>query len=429
MNKKKKMFTGWTDVCSFTVKQVVSQKSFKIITVIISLIALLSLSAINVIVALVNAEDEDAQLTMKNVFVLDETEMINDDFQLLRQMYPEETEGMEINLAEGKIKEIQEKHVEEKDTVIIHIYEDKADEVLQYKIEMQIPEYSHVKEESGSRLLDLFENYFNNMKLVNSGIETEKLMTILSPVDCSVSLVGEESDTIGEEIVKMVVPMLFVLLFYMMLLLYGQTISKCIIAEKTSKLMETMLTTIKPYAIITGKVIGMAGVAVCQLILWVFMGIAGFIIGDKIAARLTPGYSNIVLKVINLVREDAGNAFSIPSLILFVVTMCAGFIMYCIFAAMLSSSAKRAEELNSSLSVYNLLVVAGFLISYMVPMNKSSFEAYIDYIPPFAAFKLPTDALLGKIGYGESLIFLGLIVITSFILTVITGKIYKKKVF
>lgn len=427
-SKKKGAFFGWNNVLSFTLRQQISAGKFKLVTVIVAIIALVGLSAINIIVSLVG-DDKKAELTMKEVIVCDETGIINDNFDTFSTMYEEEAKDIKLTLDNSDLKTIEEKYLEEKDSVIIHTYEDKFEDKKVYKLEMLIPDKSNVSKDSGDEFLDMFEGYFSNMKLVNSGIDMEKLVTILTPVNATVSQTGEDADTMGEELVKIGVPMIFVLLMYMMLLMYGQSISKCVISEKSSKLMETMLTTVRPYAIITGKVLGMACVAIGQMTLWVVMGVAGFLIGDKIAAAVTPGYKNIVLEVINLVREDAGNAFTPYSVIMFLVAMCMGFVLYCILAALVSAGAKRAEELNNSLAIYNLIVVGGFLLTYMLPLKNGSFADKVDLIPPLAVFKLPTDILLGQISIANTLVSLVLMVITMFVLVIFTGKIYKKKIF
>lgn len=433
MNRKKGLFTKWTAVFYFTVKQAVSGRGFKLVTAGVAAIVFLSLFLVNVLTAALK-DDDKAELTMKEVFVSDETGMIasDDQMQAIYDMYPEELKDMAIRLEKEKTaEEIAEEYIgKESAAVVLKIAETEKEKEKIFLLELLIPDGSTVGEESGEEFVSLFSDYFSTVKLMNSGIQTEKLVHILSPVMANVSQAGEEADTMGEMLIKMMAPMLFALLVYMMLLMYGQGISKCIIAEKTSKLMETMLTTLRPYAIITGKVLGMAAVAIGQFVLWVAMALAGFLIGDVVASAISPDYENIVLHVVELVRADAAQAFSVPSIVLFVLITCISFVMYCVIAAMMSSGAKKAEDLSNCVAIYNIIVVVAFLVSYFIPMQGNvSVGKILNYIPFTAAFKLPVDLLVGSVSYGSAFVGTFLILVTMFVFILVTGKIYKKKIF
>ena len=432
MKDRKNMFTGWKTVFNFTVKQAVNAKSFKVVTILIAIIALVALSAINIIYALVNSDDEDKKMSIKNAIICDETGLINDELNLFKQMYSDDIKDIELELSIEKAENIADKYLEkENDVIVIKVYEDVVEEENVFKIDTLIPKASKVDTESADKFAGLFYDYFENIKLMNSGIEGEKLTAILSPVSVSINKTGEDVETIGEFLIKALIPMLYSFVFYMMLLLYGQSISKCVIAEKTSKLMETILTSVTPYAVITGKVVGMATVAIGQLILWISSGIIGFLIGDVIAGELVPNYTNIVLEVIKLVQKDAASAFTVWSILLFILTMCIGFVMYCVFAALLSSGVKQADKLNNAIAPYMVVVMIGFFVSYMNPIDGGNgmLAKISNYIPPIAAFKLPGDILTGMVGIAEMIVGIVLMLAVTFVLVVITGKIYKKKVF
>lgn len=429
--KRKNMFTGWKAVFDFTVKQNTSSKNFKLVTILIAVFAFVLLSAINIIYGLVTS-DEEVEMKLKNAIICDETGLINDELALFKEMFADDIKGIEIKLGDDKAEAIADKYIEdENDTIVLKIYKDTVDDEEVFRIDILVPEASNVDTDSANAFADLFVGYFENMKLMNSGIEGEKLVAILTPLSVSINKTGEDAETIGEFVIKMIVPMLYSLVFYMMLLLYGQSISNCVIAEKVSKLMETLLTSVTPYAVITGKVLGMAAVAIGQLLLWIVSGIAGFILGDVIAEEFVPGYTNIVMEVIELVQKDAGKAFTPGAIILFVFSMCISFIMYCVFVALLSSGVKQADKLNVAITPYMLVVMVGFLLSYMAPVSGEMeiIDKLSSYIPPIAAYKLPGDILIGAASNIEMIIGNLLILATTFVLVVITGKIYKKKVF
>ncbi|MBE5927151.1 MAG: ABC transporter permease [Lachnospiraceae bacterium] len=429
--KRKNMFTGWKAVFDFTVKQNTSSKNFKLVTILIAVFAFVLLSAINIIYGLVTSDDE-AKMELKNAIICDETGLINDDLALFKEMYADDIKDIEIELSKEKAEDVADKYIEEEnEAIVLKVHKDSIEEEDVFKIDILVPKASMVDADSANAFADLFVGYFENMKLMNSGIEGEKLVAILTPLSVSINKTGEDAETVGEFVIKLVVPMLYSLAFYMMLILYGQSISNCIIAEKVSKLMETLLTSVTPYAVITGKVLGMAAVALGQLLLWITSGILGFLVGDVIAEEFVPGYTNIVMEVIELVQKDAAKAFTPGSIIVFVFTMCISFVMYCVFVALLSSGVKQADKLNTAIMPYMLVVMVGFLLSYMSPISGGLevVDNLSSYIPPIAAYKLPGDILIGAVSNVEIIVGNILILATTFVLVVITGKIYKKKVF
>ena len=104
--------------------------------------------------------------------------------------------------------------------------------------------------------------------------------------------------------------------------------------------------------------------------------------------------------------------------------------MYCVFAALVSSGVKRAEELNGPLAIYNIIVIIGFFMSYMLPLSVNTGKIeFINYIPLTAVFKLPVDVLLNNVNNITTTIGSAIIVVFTMVLIIVTGKIYKKKVF
>lgn len=428
MKSRKGLFSGWKEVYAFTFEQAVSLKSFKITTIGVALVLFLLVGSINVILAVKDKEKEPAKLTMESVVFYDETGILGNNTPVLTNDEGEEIKGIEYELADAKENEkadVLEKCAKKKNCVMVRIYEEE-----EYVIEMLVPKDCDVSKKSGKELLKSVENYFKINKIMSTGEDVDTLMKIMMPVNISRSIAGEEEDTLGEEIIKMLLPMVFSFFMYMMLLIYGQSISKSVISEKVSKLMETMLTSVKPYAIITGKVFGMCTVAIAQFVIWVAAAIGGFFAGDVVAKAVNPGHDNIVLEAINFVREDAGSAFSVSSIVIFVILACIGFVMYCVFAALVSSGVKRAEELNGPLAIYNIIVIIGFFMSYMLPLSVNTGKIeFINYIPLTAVFKLPVDVLLNNVNNITTTIGSAIIVVFTMVLIIVTGKIYKKKVF
>ena len=182
---------------------------------------------------------------------------------------------------------------------------------------------------------------------------------------------------------------------------------------------------------IAGKVLAVYVSALIQIVVWIVSGVAGFIVGDKIAEEIFENYNNPVMNLIDLMRENAEGAFSISAVILAVVAIAIGFFMYMVLAALASSFVTKTEELSNTSSVFQIVVVIGFLAAYMIPLMRVGgiLPKLIQYIPITSPFTIPADVLIGNIGIVGGLISILIMIATSAVLIFFTGKMYKKKLF
>ena len=83
-----------------------------------------------------------------------------------------------------------------------------------------------------------------------------------------------------------------------MLLGYGLSIGNIVSIEKSSKLMEMLLTYVQPYALIFGKIFAMATIAIMKMILWIGGLVGGFFVGDFIARTYVfEEYQNLLIEI------------------------------------------------------------------------------------------------------------------------------------
>jgi len=194
--------------------------------------------------------------------------------------------------------------------------------------------------------------------------------------------------------------------------------------------LETLLTSAKPYAVIAGKVIAMAVVALAQMAFWVAGAVGGFIVGNIVAEQIHPEFENPVFGLVDIIREGAASAFSAESVVIAVLAVIIGFFMYCCLAAFSASLADKPEDLSSVSGIFQIPVVIGFMIPYFASAFENETMMIISrYVPFMTPFALPSDALLGRASTVEGILLLLMMVACTGVLTIVTGKIYKNRVF
>lgn len=446
---KKGMFTGWREVFSFTFEQNVKTKSFKAAIITISLVMFVIFFGINVGVGYYKDNKKDKKNTVEEnkidkLYILDESGiegLKTEDFKEydealsdLQIVIADEDEFMEVfnggqESGNTSMETSRDSEDSEQRIAGVRISRIEKDDMVSY--ELMVYQNAACDNDSADKTAEMFSEFFEVNKLLSAGIDEEDMNIVLSDNEVYSTDVEEADKSIGEMMLGIFLPMLSVLIMYMLALLHGQSISKIIVIEKNSKLMETLLISVKPYAVILGKVLAMYVVAIIEMAAWVLSGIAGYIVGDMTAKSLFDKYNNPVSSLIHLVRDNTAQAFSVQSVIICVIAILAGFLAYCVLSGLITSNITKAEDLANGSAVYQIVVVVAFLASYMIPLLQSEnpIVKVLRYIPFTSAFMLPADVLIGNISIIGSVISVGIILASIIVMIIATGKIYKKKVF
>lgn len=439
MNKG--LFSGWSEVFSFTFKQAVNAKNFKVLTVGLTVVLFIVGLAISPVMAYFQQKDATEVSPIETVHVIDESGLellyLDGFLQTNQRAYPDinfvtETGTVEeVNaaiLAQIPEDVSEEEPVAGQEDVILHIGEEGEG----YLMTLYIPEYSLITETEGEDFLDDVMVVMEQSKLVSSGIPMEKLMIAMSGISTSMLDAGEAEKSIGEELVSMLLPMICMFFIYMMNLVYGQSIGNIVSVEKTSKLMEMMLTLTRPYGLIFGKIFAMTSIAILQMVAWVAGLVAGFLLGDVVANQVVyPGYSNVLLEVFKLLGSQEGStAFTVGAFVLAFVTVCISFLFYCVLAGMIASFATKAENLAQVMSYYQLIMIAGFFGAYMVPLECSdTVKTLLRIFPVTSAYMLPGDLVVGNVTVAQGILYMSILLVTTVVLVIISGKVYKNQLF
>lgn len=89
----------------------------------------------------------------------------------------------------------------------------------------------------------------------------------------------QNADATVKNVLGYMLPYVNIMLLYFLILFYGQGTANCVVLEKSSKLMDTMLVSVKPEAMVIGKVLAQAFTCVIQIALWVIGLWGGFAAG------------------------------------------------------------------------------------------------------------------------------------------------------
>jgi len=234
----------------------VKNKSFIIMTILSPLI-MIALIAVVAYLSQLNNNKE------RTVSVLDETGLVSEIF-----VNTENTKYnilKDISLADAKLL------VKEKEEYgLLHIANDNNLEA----ISKQIKFYS--EDTPSLTMMSAFENKLEkkltDLKLVKEGVDLNKIKSSRIKIDIAQeSFAGEKTSKV-DNIVKLAFGGIAGYLLFMFIIIYGNMIMRSVIEEKTSRIIEVIISSVKPIQLMMGKIIGTSLAGITQFVIWVILG-------------------------------------------------------------------------------------------------------------------------------------------------------------
>lgn len=116
------------------------------------------------------------------------------------------------------------------------------------------------------------ENKIRNLKIAQLQIDVDKIKAIETTVTIAAeNFSGEKSSKIGS-MLRMVAGGGFGYLIFMFIIIYGTSVMRSVIEEKTSRIIEVIISSVKPFQLMMGKIIGNAMAGILQFIIWMVIG-------------------------------------------------------------------------------------------------------------------------------------------------------------
>ncbi|WP_449354114.1 ABC transporter permease [Virgibacillus natechei] len=282
----------------------------------------------------------------------------------------------------------------------------------------QLPEsiyYANDISASGNQMV--IEQQLQQLKVAlatqQAGIDAATLEEIYAPVMFETVALDETAKT-SEELNQtrgIVYIMLFVL--YMAIIVYGQMIATDVATEKSSRVMEILVSSAPPVTHMFAKIAGVALLGLTQVGLFVGVGYA--LIMSK-QDELTGG----IFEYLGI--EDGSVSVYVYAFVFFIL----GYLLYATLAAMLGALVSRVEDANQMMMPMIMLIMVAFFIAiFGLNTPDSSLVQITSFIPFFAPMIMFLRVGMLDIPTWEVALSIGLLVATIVVLAIIGARIYK----
>lgn len=259
-----------------------------------------------------------------------------------------------------------------------------------------------------------------------------------TPADSdSESSTGEKANS---SIVATVVAYVLSFLLYMFILIYGVMVMQSVIEEKNSRVLEVMVSTVRPLDMMLGKILGVASVALLQIAIWIalIMGVGYFVMPELIpdemsmaVAMLQQGASpeslgtdtNMGLLQAIATLTDMGYLMKIVgSLLLFMV---GGFLLYAALFAAIGSAVDNPQDAQQLQTPVTIPIILSLFVMLSVINDPTSELAFWFSMIPLTS----PIVMMARIPYDipgwEIALSLGILIATFIIVVWFAGKIYR----
>ncbi|NWK83204.1 ABC transporter permease [Staphylococcus sp. GSSP0090] len=205
------------------------------------------------------------------------------------------------------------------------------------------------------------------------------------------------------------------MLIFFIVFNYASQVAMEIATEKTSRVIEMIITSVSPVTHILAKISGVIAVAFTQIIIFIAAGFICFFVFD--ISDMLKGF------------EIEPNELTLQISIVAIVSLIIGILSYIILAAILGSITARIEDINQALMPMTLVSMLAFYISFFSIMNpETKLTKITSFIPLMSPFVMFVRSASPDVAVWEIVVSVILSIITIFILLWIAVRSYKNTI-
>ena len=215
---------------------------------------------------------------------------------------------------------------------------------------------------------------------------------------------------------RRIVGVVFVVLIFITLVIYGMWVAAGVVAEKSSRVMELLISAASPEELVLGKVAGIGMAGLVQYVAILVPALATLLLQDRIASLMLGSSSGVDLSL---------GALSPGLLAAYGAFWVLGFILYALIYAAAGSLVSRAEDLQVLALPLSIIAIGGYIQAVMALSGGiSTFIRISSYVPFWAPFVMLTRLTIGHVEPWELVLSFGLLAASIPIVGFIAVRVY-----
>ena len=294
---------------------------------------------------------------------------------------------------------------------------------------------------SQNKISNELEKVYQELIMIKNDMSKEQIESLTARVDLQPQKIFEEVKEIPTE-VGAVVGFILSIVIYMFLFIYGAQIMRSVMEEKTSRIVEVIVSSVKPFQLMMGKIVGVAMVGLTQFLIWILFSNVLFLVFAVIFPDIFSGSGQIEAAQ-DMMSQAETNAFAtklwkifhqinFPFMIgMFLFYFLGGYLLYSSLFAAIGSAVDHESDTQQFMISIMMPMIFGFIIAEMAILNPEGPAVYWSSIIPFTSpvVMMVKVGMMGMgsipIDWGTLLLSMSLLILGFFFTTWLAGKIYR----
>ena len=265
-----------------------------------------------------------------------------------------------------------------------------------------------------STLESIISNVIVSYRLAEQGLDPQTVFSLMEKTELPSYKLSqkessaEETNSEGDYLVRLLVPMFFAFTIYIALLLYGQSIGRSVVSEKSSKIVDVLLSSVTPDELLMGKIFGVALSGLLQFTIW----IAFALIGVTVFSSLTGFKIPVQLSPVNFVYLG----------IFFML----GFLLFCSGYGAIGAASEDEQHMSQLSYPFLIFLIAPICFFNRFAMNPNSMFAIVLSEFPFTSpMVMLTRLVNGTVPMWQLVLSIVLLVASIYLVMKLAAKIFR----
>ena len=386
----------------------VKRKSFIITTILMPLIFVALMALPTVIAAMSGPEN-------KKIAVVDRTGFISKAFL--------GNEAMSFEVSDQPLDTLKNREDLDAILVIPSNVVDHPDDVVMYTNGSPSPQ-------TDMFIAQILNSAIEQIKLSRYNIDN--LDKILADVHTDVSIrnirIDGDEEKESSSMASYFIGLILTFTLYMFILMYGQMVMTSIIEEKNNRVLEIVVSSVKPTRLLMGKIFGVGAVAVTQIVIWgVLIGLfTMFVMPSLMTSVVASGADVDIVQMLSML----GNVGYILGLVaLLTLFLILGYMFYSAIYAAIGSAVDNIQD-ASQIQMFALVPILLGMVFSMTVLNdpNSTLAVWMSMIPFTSPMVMMARLPFGIAGW-EIVVSLAILIVSTLFMIWVSAKIYRVGIF
>lgn len=363
--------------------------------------------------------------SVKQIVIHDESNLFANDFKQTDEYHY-------LNFSQLPLQTLKDSVVAERYEGILFIPSNLDNTQLATKIQYisnESPSMSFIED-----LQQVIGKKLTTVNLQKAGLDTLAVAKAQAKVDINLTKVSGEETIKGLNEIKVIIGGAFGYLIMMFIIIYGNMVMRSVIEEKTNRIIEIIISSVKPFQLMMGKIIGTSLAGVLQFLIWAIVGsilfvIASAFLGVEMAgtsSEIVAASGNGIENTAQLYITELANLPVFTLLISFLVYFIGGYFLYSSIYAAIGAAADNETDSQQFLLPIILPLILGVYVGFFSVLS----EPHGTIATTFSMIPLTSPiVMLMRIPFGvpwwQILISLTLLFATFFFVVWFASKIYR----